>query len=54
MTKHGLQHVHASGETAAGVERRLVWIRGSEAVVEFSGVVTEVRIDPDELLLLRR
>jgi hypothetical protein len=46
--------VTIEGTTAAGPERHRVWIRGSGATVQFTGVVTEVRVDPEELLLLRR
>jgi hypothetical protein len=46
--------VTVEGRTAAGAERHLVWTRGNGAAVQFTGVVTEVRVDPDELLLLRR
>src|SRR5205814_2264187 len=42
--------VQVEGKTAAGVEHHLVWIRGNEAAVEFTAAVTDVRIDPNELL----
>jgi aminopeptidase N len=40
--------------TTQGPERRRVWIKGPETVVTFSGDVSDVKIDPDESLLLRR
>jgi Peptidase family M1 domain len=46
--------VTVEARTAEGTERHRVWIRGNGATVQFAGVVSEVRVDPDELLLLRR
>jgi hypothetical protein len=46
--------VTVEAKTAQGTERHRVWIRGREATVEFTGDVTEPRLDPDEVLLLRR
>jgi aminopeptidase N len=46
--------VTVEATTAQGTERHRVWIRGREAIMEFSGDVTEPRVDPDEVLLLRR
>jgi hypothetical protein len=40
--------------TSQGIERRLVWIRESKTDVQFADLVSEVRIDPDEVLLLPR
>jgi hypothetical protein len=46
--------VTVEARTAQGAERHTVWIREREAVVEFTSDVTEPRLDPDEVLLLRR
>ena len=46
--------VTVEAKTAQGTERHRVWILGREAMVEFSGDVTEPRVDPDEVLLLRK
>ena len=40
--------------TSQGIERQVVWIRESPTEVQFAGVVSTVRIDPDEVLLLAR
>ena len=40
--------------TPQGPERQRVWVKGPETVVTFSGDVSDLKIDPDELLLLRR
>jgi hypothetical protein len=40
--------------TTRGPERRRAWIKGPETVVTFSGDVSDVKIDPDASLLLRR
>lgn len=40
--------------TPQGIERHRVWVRESKTKVQFAGVVSEVRIDPDEVLLLAR
>ena len=40
--------------TARGPERHRVWIKGPETVVTFSGDVSNLKIDPDGSLLLRR
>lgn len=45
--------VVVEAKTMQGTERQTVWVRGGEATVEFGGDVTEVRLDPDELLLAR-
>jgi hypothetical protein len=37
-----------------GSEHRRVWVRGSRAEIQFAGPVTDVRLDPDEMFLLRR
>ena len=46
--------VTVEGRTAQGIERQRVWIRESKADVQFTDIVSDVRVDPDELLLLRR
>jgi aminopeptidase N len=46
--------VTVEAKTAQGTERHRVWIRGREAVTEFSGDITEPRVDPDDVLLLRK
>jgi hypothetical protein len=46
--------VVVEASTARGPESHRVWIKGPEAVVMFSGDVSEVIIDPDGSLLLRR
>jgi hypothetical protein len=46
--------VTVEGTTARGTERHRVWVRGELTEVQFSDAVSGVRIDPDELLLLRR
>jgi hypothetical protein len=40
-------------KTAAGIDRRLVWLRDPETSVTFSRDISEVRLDPSERLLLR-
>ena len=40
--------------TSQGIERHLVWVRESRTEVQFADVVSTVRIDPDEVLLLPR
>lgn len=40
--------------TARGPERQRVWIKGPETVVTFSADVFDLKIDPDESLLLNR
>jgi hypothetical protein len=40
--------------TAQGPERHRIWIKGSETTITFSGDPSDVRIDPDGSLLLRR
>ena len=40
--------------TARGPERRRVWIRGPQTIVTFSSDVSDLKIDPDESLLLAR
>lgn len=46
--------VTVEASTAQGVERHRVWIKGAATVVSFSAVPSDVRIDPDASLLLRR
>lgn len=46
--------VTVEAKTAQGTERRRVWLRAGEATVDFAADVTEPRVDPDEVLLLRR
>lgn len=46
--------VTLEGVIPQGTERRRVWVRESKTKVQFAGVVSEVRIDPDEVLLLAR
>jgi hypothetical protein len=46
--------VTVEGTTDRGAERHRVWIRGTKTEVQFAGLVSGVRIDPDEVLLLRR
>lgn len=46
--------VVVEAKTAAGTERRRVWVTSGGATLEYASEVTEARVDPDELLLLRR
>jgi len=46
--------VVVEAKTAQGTERRRVWVRNGEATLEYTQDVTEVRLDPDDLLLIRR
>lgn len=46
--------VTVEGTTSKGTERHIVWIRDSQTKVQFTEVVSGVRIDPDGLLLLAR
>ncbi len=46
--------VVVAAATPQGTERRRVWIKQHETAVVFSGQPSEVQIDPDESLLLRR
>ena len=46
--------VTLEGKTAQGSERKRVWIRGNQTEVLFTDAVADVRIDPDEVLLLKR
>ena len=46
--------VTIEAETPQGTGRHRVWINGSETAVQFAADVSGIRIDPDELLLLRR
>jgi hypothetical protein len=46
--------VALEGTTAHGVERREVRMRSGDASVDFSGAVSKVLVDPDQLLLLKR
>ncbi|MCU1236105.1 MAG: hypothetical protein JWP63_4072, partial [Candidatus Solibacter sp.] len=46
--------VTVEGTTSKGTERHIVWIRDSRTKVQFTEVVSGVRIDPDGLLLLAR
>jgi hypothetical protein len=46
--------ISLEGVTAQGVERRQVWMQTGDAAVDFSRAVSSVRIDPDQLLLLKR
>jgi hypothetical protein len=38
----------------AGKERRRIWLKGAETRVTFAAPVTDVKLDPDQALLLRR
>lgn len=44
--------VTVEATTGAGTERRRVWVRGATTPVSFPSAVTEVKIDPDGLLLI--
>lgn len=46
--------INLEGTTAQGVERRQVWMQTGDVPVNFSSAVSSVRIDPDQLLLLKR
>jgi aminopeptidase N len=46
--------VVVEASTAQGAERHRIWIKGPETTVTFSGYPSDVRIDPDGSLLLRR
>jgi hypothetical protein len=46
--------VTIEASTAQGVERNRVWIKRAETAVTFSSDLSDVRIDPDKSLLLRR
>ena len=50
----GALPVVVEARTSQGTERRRVWVRNGGATLEYSGDVVEVRVDPEELLLLRR
>jgi hypothetical protein len=45
--------VIVEARTSQGSERRRVWVRNGEAALDYAQDVTQVRVDPDELLLLR-
>lgn len=38
----------------AGSQRKRIWLKGAETRVTFAAPVTSVKLDPDELLLIRR
>jgi hypothetical protein len=46
--------VTVEAATSQGIERHLVWIRERKTDIQFADVVSAVRIDPDEVLLLSR
>jgi hypothetical protein len=46
--------VVVEASTAGGAERHRIWVKGAETSVMFAGNPTDVQIDPDGLLLLRR
>jgi hypothetical protein len=46
--------VDVEAETAAGRERRRVWIEGAETTVQFGAAVRGAVVDPDGRLLLKR
>jgi hypothetical protein len=46
--------IDVEGTTAHGLERRTVVMRDGDATAEFSGEVADVRVDPDQLLLLKQ
>jgi hypothetical protein len=45
--------VTVEATTPQGAERHRVWVRSSETAVRFAGDASSVRVDPDQLLLLR-
>ena len=46
--------IELEATTPQGVERRQVWMNSAEASATFSGAVSSLRIDPSQLLLLKR
>ncbi len=46
--------VTVEATTSKGMERRAAWLRGETSVLRFEGNVSNPRVDPDGLLLLRR
>jgi hypothetical protein len=50
----GLAHYFLPLVVEVGGERRRIWLKGAETRITFPTTVTDVKLDPDQLLLLRR